>query len=140
MNSASMPTRSSVRSRGRLAISSSITGMQSLRDCIEVSGGTVSFAQCRQAGGRPRRNKLNALRKDAKNLRASIINALAVPVGTRSTTRPAYRMLLNGVDADMLTATSDYFRRLLRNLDRHDRAGRTARGQRTQDSPRPVLE
>ena len=49
-------------------------------------------------------------------------------------------MLLNGVDADMLTDTGDYFRKLLGNLDRMiEQAGSSTR-QRTQDRPRSVLE
>ena len=76
-----MPTRSSVRSRLSLG-QYSITGTEPLRNRIEIAASAVSSAQCRQPS-QLRRDELDALRKDAENLRASIIDALAVPVGTK---------------------------------------------------------
>jgi hypothetical protein len=64
---------------------------------------------------RPRRKELDTLRENIKNMRASIIAALALPFGTKYDFAP---MLLDGVDDDMLNATHDYFRKLLHNLDR----------------------
>ena len=49
-------------------------------------------------------------------MRASIIDAITVPLAPRPPRR--HPLLLNGVDADMLTETSDYFRKLSPNLDR----------------------
>ena len=104
---------------------------KTLRSCIEAAVSQYSAAPRR----RRRRAELNALRKDIKNLRASIISAIAVPVDRKGGTFA--EMLLLGVDADMLTATRDYFRKLTSNLDRQikqagqrgDNARKTARDQ-----------
>ena len=94
----------------------SITGMQPLRDRIEL---TASLYNLQSASARqsPRRAELIALRRDTENLQASIIDALAVQVATKYDFA-AHPLLRPGVDADMLTATSEYFRKLVRNLDR----------------------
>jgi hypothetical protein len=117
----------------------SYTGMEPLRDRIETVASLYHFrsAVSRQS---PRRDELDALCREAKNLRASIIGAVAVQVGTNTKYKhafPTFPVLLNGVDADMLTETDDYFRKLLSNLDRmiaqagssRDNARKTARDQ-----------
>ena len=73
-----------------------------------------------------RRDELDALREDAENLRARIINAIAVSVGTKDDPL-VHPVPLNGVDADMLPATRDYFAKLLRNLDRQIKLARSRR-------------
>ena len=83
-----------------------------------------------------RRDELDALRKDAEKLRDRIINAIAVPVGTKGDPL-VHPVPLNGVDADMLPATSHYFAKLLRTLNRQiklagsrrDSARKTGRNQ-----------
>lgn len=94
----------------------SITGMEPLRSRIETA---ASLYHLHGATNRhqPRCDQLNTLRKSAENLRASIISAVAVPIGTKGDPL-IHPLLLKGVDADMLTATSHYFRKLIRNLDR----------------------
>ena len=62
-----------------------------------------------------RRSELDALREKADSLRASIVDAMSVPVSTGHT---PHQMLLRGVDADMLKATREYFAKLARNIDR----------------------
>jgi hypothetical protein len=113
----------------------SITGTLSLRDRIElaVSKYRVQSDSNRQ---RPRRADLDTLREDAKKLRASIIDALAAQISPKCDD-VAVLFLRAGIDADMVDATNDYFRRLLRNLDRQieqagssgDNARKTARHQ-----------
>ena len=112
----------------------SLTGMQSLRSRIEI---TANQYRVYSAVNRlsPRRDELDALRKDAKNVHASIISALSVRFDAGYGV--VVPMLFNGVDADMLNATSDYFRKLAANLDRQieqagssrDNARKTARDQ-----------
>lgn len=101
------------------------TGTLSFRDRIElaVSKYRVQSDSNRQS---PRRAGLDALRKDAENLRASIIDALAVQIiGSSKYDDVATPFLRPGVDADMVTETNEYFRRLLRNLNRQiEQAGR----------------
>jgi hypothetical protein len=85
-------------------------------------------------GRRPRRDKLVALRKSAEKLQTRIIDAIAVPVGTKGDPL-VHPVPLDGVDADMLPATRHYFSELLRTLDRQlklagsrrDSARKTAR-------------
>ena len=91
----------------------SFTGMEPLRERIEVTVGLYHFHSA-VSRHRPRRDELIERRKDVENLRASIINVLTVPVRTELN---VHKVLLNGVDADMLIATGDYFRKLLRNID-----------------------
>jgi hypothetical protein len=79
---------------------------KSLRSCIEAAVSQYYF-QSAATRRRRRRAELSALRKDIKNLRPSIISAIAVPVDRKGGTFA--EMLLPGVDADMLTATRDYF-------------------------------
>ena len=104
-----------------------------LRDGMQTAA-TLYLIRSASTRQRPRRAEMIALRKDAENLRASIIAALAVQVGTKydDTSR---LLLRHGVDGDMETATSDYFTKLLLNLDRQieqaghrgDNARKTAR-------------
>lgn len=112
----------------------SITAMQPLRDRVEV---TMSQYRLNSAVNRlsPRRDEMEILLKNAKNMHASIISALSVPLDVgRGVVEP---MLFNGVDADMLDATSDYIRKLAANIarmnkqaGRHlDNARKTARDQ-----------
>ena len=69
-------------------------------------------------------------------MRVSIVQCGRVPVGIKGD-RMVLPVLLNGVDADMLTATRDYFGKLASNLDRviepagsrRDNARKTARDQ-----------
>jgi hypothetical protein len=102
---------------------------KSLRSCIEFAVGQYSPATKR------RRAELIALRKAAKELRDDIVDAFAVEVEIVGQPNSFFRRLLPGVDADMETASSDYFGKLLRNLDRQieqaeqrgDNARKTAR-------------
>jgi hypothetical protein len=102
---------------------------KSLRSCIEFAVSQYSPATNLQR----RRAKLSALRKNIENQRADIINAFTVEVGRKGGTFAV--MLLPGVDADMVTSTNDYFKKLERNLDRQieqagqrgDNARKTAR-------------
>jgi hypothetical protein len=111
----------------------SIIGMEPLWCRIEIA---ATLYQMHSAVSRQRRAELVALRKSAEKLRASIIIAVAVKVGTKGDPL-VHPLLLNGVDADMLTATSHYFRKLKRNLDRQielagsrrDSARKTARNE-----------
>jgi hypothetical protein len=59
-----------------------------------------------------RRDELVALRKSAEGWRASIIDAIAIPLGHHG------ELLLPGVDVDMPDDTSNYFSKLSRNLER----------------------
>jgi hypothetical protein len=116
----------------RTFANSSITGMQSLRERIELA---VSWYHLRSASTRrsPRRAELIALRKDTETLRDSIIDALAVQVGTNYDDT-AHLLLRPGVDGDMLTATRDYFWQLRRNLDRQiEQAGQRGDNARKTD-------
>ena len=111
----------------------SITGMEPLRSRIEIA---ASLYLLHSATNRPRREELDALRKDVDNLRASIFNAVAVPVGIKGGPL-VHPLLLYGVDADMLTATERYFTKVRHNLDRiieqtgssRDNARKTTRDQ-----------
>jgi hypothetical protein len=89
-----------------------ITWMQSLRDRIEIVASLYHFHSANQ---NLRRAELIALRKDTENLRASIIDALAVP-GTKYD--PSLHVLRPGLDGDIVVSTERYFTKLLRNLDR----------------------
>ena len=79
MISASMPTRSSSRSR---RVSSTATAFQAKhhRDgaAAEPHRDGGDHVSCTMRGRSPRRDELNTLREDAENLRASIIDAVAV--------------------------------------------------------------
>ena len=101
----------------------SITAMQSLRDRIAAAAGKYPLhsATKRQS---LRRDELVALRKSAEGLRDSIIGAIAVPLGHQGFIA---ELLLPGVDVDMPTATSNYFRKLFHNLDRMIEQRRCAR-------------
>jgi hypothetical protein len=107
----------------------SFTGMEPLRERIEVTVRQYHLYEDVNDLS-PRREKLNELRGNAENLRDSILGTVAVPF--RAKTKydfPAHPLLLDGVDADMLTATRHYFSKLLANLDRMiDRAGSRQRG------------
>jgi hypothetical protein len=92
----------------------SFTGMQSLRERIQIAASLYHFHSSVSRRS-PRRDELVALRKAAENLRASIIGAVTVQVGTKYAAHP---VLLNGVDDDMLAATRNYFTKLAANLDR----------------------
>ena len=98
------------------------TGTLLLRDRIET---TVNQYPLHSAVNRhsPRRDELETLRTNAKSMHASIINALSVQftAGRYGIVEP---MLFNGVDADMLDATNDYFRMLAANLDRRVKQAR----------------
>jgi hypothetical protein len=99
-----------------------ITGVEPLRSRIETA---ASLYPLHSATSRRslRRDELDRLRQDAEKLRASIIGALAVPIRTKGNPL-VHPLLLNGVDADMVTTTSEYFRKLNRNIDRQiKRAG-----------------
>ena len=110
----------------------SITGMQSLRDRIAAAAGMYPLHSAANRRSL-RRDELVALRKSAENLRASIISAIAVPVGTKGSPL-VHPLLLKGVDVDMLTATSNYFRKLSRNLDRQiEQAGQRGDNARKSD-------
>jgi hypothetical protein len=102
----------------------SFTGMEPLRSRIES---VVSLYRLHSdvKDRSQRRDDLGTLRKEAEGLRDSILGTVAVPFRAKTEYDfPAHPLLLNGVDADMLTATRDYFRKLLANLDRMiDRAG-----------------
>jgi hypothetical protein len=102
---------------------------KSLRSCIEHAVSEYSPAATKR-----RRAELSALRKNIENQRASHIDAFTVEVDRKGGMFAV--MLLPGVDADMVTATNDYFRKLERNLDRQieqpgqrggDNARKTAR-------------
>lgn len=104
----------------------SITGMETLRERIESTVGQYRF---RNDANRlsPRHEELNTLREDAERLRDSILDTVAVPFNAGYGVVVPAR--LDGVDADMMTATRDYFTKLLANLDRMiDRAGTRQRG------------
>jgi hypothetical protein len=64
-----------------------------------------------------RRDELVALRKSAEDLREAIVKAVAVPISNKGNPLKL-PLILPGADADMLTATSHYFRKLIRNPDR----------------------
>jgi hypothetical protein len=111
----------------------SIRGTETLWSRIETVA--TAYRLHGSVNGRSlRRDKLDALRKDAEKLRDRIINAIAVPVGTKGDPL-VHPVPLNGVDADMPPATSHYFSKLLRTLDRQiklagssrDNARKTAR-------------
>ena len=91
----------------------SFTGMQPLRSHIEIAAILYRLHSAAPAAA-PR--EVYTLREDAKNLRARIIGAFTVPLGQGD--RVVHPLLRDGVDADMLTVTCDYFSKLLRNLDR----------------------
>jgi hypothetical protein len=93
------------------------TGMQSLRDRIEIVATKYQLERT-SARQSPRRADLIALRKDIENMRASILDALTVQVGTKYAPDFAYPFARPGVDDDMADLTRDYFGRLARNLDR----------------------
>jgi hypothetical protein len=88
-------------------------GTLSLRERIELA---VSKYRPISASPKPRRTELEALRKTAENLRASIVDALAVQIAAKSDV--AFPFAHPGVDADMLNATREYFAKLARNIDR----------------------
>jgi hypothetical protein len=98
-------------------------GMDPLRVRIEIAAGLYHLhsASARQS---QRRVELIAQRQDIGTLRAGIIDALAVQVGTKYSD-VAHPFLRPGVDADMVILTRNYFWRLARNLDRQiEQAGR----------------
>jgi len=112
----------------------SIIAMQPLRDRIEL---VVSKYQLLSDGNRqkPSRADLEALRDDTENLRTGIVAALSEQVGAKNDD-VAIPFLRPGVDADMLTQTNDYFRKLLRNLKRQIEQA----GQRGDNSRKPARD
>jgi hypothetical protein len=112
----------------------SIIAMQPLRDRIEL---VVSKYQLLSDGNRqkPSRADLEALRDDTENLRTGIVAALSERVGAKNDD-VAIPFLRPGVDADMLTQTNDYFRKLLRNLKRQIEQA----GQRGDNSRKPARD
>jgi hypothetical protein len=109
--------------------------MQPLRERIQHAV-SMYFFHSSVSRQRPRRAALDALRENTETLRAGIVAALTLPVGTKIDPVP-HAMLLDGVDDDMLIATRDYFRKLIRNIDgqieqagrRGDNARKNARDQ-----------
>ena len=91
------------------------TGTLSLLDRIEVAANQYRFYDAFNRQSK-RRAELDALRQSAENWRASIISAVTVPLDAKYGV--VVPLLMQGSDADMLTATRDYFRKLARNLDR----------------------
>jgi hypothetical protein len=90
------------------------TTTESVRNRIETAL-TLYLLQDVIDRQQPRRDELTALRKSAEDLRVSISRAVAAPVSTKG---DPLIYPLPGTDADMLIATSVYFKKLLRNLDR----------------------
>jgi hypothetical protein len=97
--------------RLRIGDEESVTEMQSLRDRIAAAAGKYPLHSSTKRQSL-RRDELVVLRKSAQNMQASIIGAIVVPL------RQGGELLLPGVDVDMPTDTSNYFRKLARNLDR----------------------
>ena len=124
MSLASMLTRiERIRSRLTLATTAK-TGSAFIAGPHRIHRQQVQLpnASIRQS---PRRAELIALRKDAANLRASIIDALAVQVGTEYD--DVARLLLRpGVDADMLDCDQRLLQEAAAQLRPPDRAGRIA--------------
>ena len=113
--------------RGGLGKFSLHQRMESLRDCIETAAQPVSLCTVPSAAKSSAAMTLDALRKDAENLRANIIDALrrqSSPQQVRR--RRAPDAAATSSMRDMLTATGDYFRKLLANLDRRSN-GRESR-------------
>ena len=98
----------------------SITGVQTLRDRIENAASIHLFKSQlnRQMPAHKARDQLIAIDTDAENLRASILNSLSSQVGVKSLATPPNRLILSGVDHDMVGATNAYFDKLRRNLHR----------------------
>lgn len=103
----------------------SIAGMETLWNRIDTAASAYRLRSAVNGRILPR-DELDALREDAEKLRVRIINAIAVPVGTKGDPL-VHPLPLNGVDADMLPATSHYFAKLLRTLDRQIKLARSRR-------------
>jgi hypothetical protein len=104
----------------------SMTGMEPLRNRIETVA-TMYLAQSAINRQSLRRVELIGLREDAESLRDRIVDALAIKFTTKYGFG-AHAWLRDGVDDDMLTATSDYFAKLKRNLDRRIAQAGSRRG------------
>jgi hypothetical protein len=100
----------------------SIAGIEPLWSRIETA---ATAYRLHDAVNQPSRDVLDTLREDAEKLRVRIIKAIAVPVRTKGPL--VHPLPLNGVDADMVPATSHYFRKLIRTIDGQIKLARSRR-------------